>query len=498
MNSLNILIGAILAWPILSLLAHIILVHQAYRARQRCQSLLMIGWLVLSLLLLVVNDKPYAIMMGSWSAPFGIALVFDRLSCLMLFIFAIVSTSINWYSYQDKALANRQQAFYAGFWLLQLGLTCALCTADIFNLYVWFEVMLVSAFILLASTNKPKTQAMMYYALINITGTLIMLLAIALIYGVFGTLSYAGIANDLQQTNNLIVLPILILLLFAIGLKGAIFPLYFWLPKAYSQASDSSIMLLSSLVTKVVMVVLLRLVWLWLPLQSHFINQLLLVIALCTMFLGVMGAANQFHIKNILAFHIISQLGYILLAIVLPTPLAVVAAIYFVIHNIFVKTNLFMVAGIIEQHMGTGNLNKLGHLLKHHRWLAAAFFVPAVSLAGFPPLSGFWAKLLVIQSALSAHYYFSTAVAIGVSLFTLYSMIKIWRYVFCEEPTSAGVHIGKPLPFSINVIIAILPLLVLPLVMGIWPDTLLNWLKIIPEQLHSSTNYINLVLGGGA
>ncbi|MEM9242487.1 MAG: proton-conducting transporter membrane subunit [Pseudomonadota bacterium] len=488
-----LLLSCVFLWSIFALIVHIALPQTADKIRRAAQTSLILVWLVLIVSLLVINRQTIVIMLGGWVAPFGIALVTDQLSQVMMVVFALVAMCVSFYSYWDQAIVNRQKGFYAGFWLLLLGVSGAVFTADIFNLYVWFEVILVSAFILLASGDQSKPHAMMHYALMNITGTLLMLLAIALLYGAFGSLSYAEIANQLIQVQHPSILPILCLLLFAIGLKGAVFPLYFWLPKAYPKPSHSSMMLLSSLVTKTVMVVLLRLVWLWSPLRGPFFTHSLVFVALATMFFGVLGAASQFRFKDILAFHIVSQLGYIVLAIVLPSALAIIAAVYFIIHNVFVKTNLLMVASIIEQHHGSDGFKKLGQMLKQHNYLSVVFFLAAMSLAGFPPLSGFWGKLFIIKSALDTHFYISAAVAIIVSLFTLYSMIKIWRYVFCEKGQTSC---GKPLMLSIYVIIAIAPLLLLPILMGLWPDGILTCLKPISVQLQHPEHYIHLVLRG--
>lgn len=492
----ELLLSGVIAWPIFGILLHLLVPKFAHSLRIVVQSILVLFWTGLNLTLLLFLNEPIALFQGNWPAPFAITLVFDSLSCLMLVIFSIVATCVSFYSYQDQNLNEKRQVFYAGFWLLLLGISGALLTADLFNLYVWFEVMLTSAFIILVCEQKPKTKAIFQYALMNILGTLLMLLGVALLYGALGTLNYASIATLLASKQYFFVLPLLSLIIFAMGLKGAVFPLYFWLPKAYPKTSVSSTLLLSSLITKVVMVVLLRFVWLWPLLQENFFSNLLLVLSLATMFFGVTGAASLFYFKDILAFHIISQLGYVLLAIVLPVKSAIVAALYFLIHNIFVKTNLFMVAGIIEQDKGTGDLKKLGQLLKNHKVLATLFFLAAFSLAGFPPLSGFWGKLFVIQSALISGYYVSAAIAIIVSLLTLYSMIKIWHYVFCEpsqeefnQKSSNKAH------FKWSLCLAVFPLALLPLIMGLYPDSLLSLLNPIATQLVRPEEYIQLILG---
>lgn len=486
---------SVFAWPILMLTIHLLLAQNKVQWRNWVQAFGVILWLIISILLFVETPKTVTVMMANWPAPFGIALVADKLATLMLVVFAITATCINFYSYYDHGIIKKQQAFYCGYWLLLLGAAGAILTADIFNLYVWFEVMLVSAFILLACSRQPKPGAMMHYAIMNITGTLLVLLAVAMIYSAFGSLNYAAIALQLQQKTTQWLLPILCMMLFAIGLKGAVFPLYFWLPKAYPKPSASATMMLSSLITKVVMVVLLRLAWLWPPIHQVFLTHSLLVIALATMFFGVLGAASQFRFKDILSFHIVSQLGYILVAIVLPLPIAIIAAVYFIIHNVFVKTNLFMVSGVIQQQVGSDDFKKLGGVLSQNKWLSWMFFISAMSLAGFPPLSGFWGKFLVIKAALTAHFYLTTVIAIVVSLFTLYSMIKIWRYVFCQQGVTTDSNALR-IAMTPALAVAMMPLLLCAIVMGIFPDVILAQLHVVASQLSHPGIYIHSLLGG--
>ena len=490
----NFLIANLYGWPLLSIIVHLVISDDKRALRNYIQFFLVLVWVVFSIILFFHVKSRLAIFLGGWPAPFGITLVFDKLSTLMLCVFSMVAFCISVYSAQDLTVTKNSRSFYLGFWLLLLGITGALFTADIFNLYVWFEVMLVSAFILLSTVSEDKYIKVMHYALINIFGTLLMLLAIALLYGKLGSLNYASIALQLQQ-GNLDIVPILGLLFFAMAIKSAIFPLYFWLPKAYPQPGYSSIMLMSSLITKVVMVVMLRLVWLWDPLHSLALMHVFLVASWATMFFGVMGAANQFYIKKILSFHIISQLGYILLAISIPTHLAIMATLYFLIHNVFVKTNLFMISGEIERQYGTDYLPSLGELAKSNKYLTVMFLIAAMSLAGFPPLSGFWAKFLVISAALHAGFYVSAGIAVFVSLFTLYSMFKIWRYVFSEKADIDRNSVKPKRNYSLVFIIASLPLLVIPILMGVFPDYLLHRLDEVAQQLYSNSAYIQLILG---
>lgn len=490
------IIAGVFVTPLLALVAHLSLRENG---SQRSVSFLQVSanmiFLALTTVLFVIINQATVVQVANWQQPFCITLVFDKLTVLILLCFSIVSFCISLYSLQDKDLLEMRSSFYCGYWLLLFGVTGALSTFDIFNLYVWMEVILLSAFIILSSSQKKNYASMYHYAIFNIVGTLLLLLAIAFLYGITGSLNMAEIARFLQHTSSNVIYPILTLLLLSLAIKGGLFPFYFWLPSAYPNTSSSSTMILSSLITKTVMIVLLRLTWLWSLNTIPFFTNLFVLIACATMFLGVMGAANDFRIRNILSFHVISQLGYILLAIFIPTQWAIVAVIFFIIHNVFVKTNLFMVGGILEQQYGSTLLADIKVLMKTDPILASIFFISAMSLAGFPPLSGFWGKLLVIKESVNSHFVFSTLIAILVSLFTFYSMIKIWRFGFCEReridqlPTT---------PATLTAVqgLAIAPLFLIPIYIGIFPDSILPRLGSIAADLAHPQSIINTVLGG--
>lgn len=477
--------------PVIATATQLTLGKQHYiKAMQIIYSIL---FLLLSIYLFFFGDKLTIIHLANWPAPYGIVLAIDHLARLMLLVFSVVFTCINIFSLTDSTLKNSERTYYSGAWLLVLGVIGALTTYDIFNLYVWSEVILVSAFIILSISQKNNSINIWHYAIFNITGTLLMLLAIGLLYGLTGNLNAAAIAQYLTTTSNSLIMPIVTLLFLGLAIKGGIFPFYFWLPTNYPNTSASSTLLISSLVTKVIMLVILRLFWLWQPLQSSSLSIVFIVLACCTMFFGVMGAANEFRLRHILSFHIVSQIGYILLAIFIPTSQAIMATLYFLIHNIFVKTNLLMTSGIIEERYQTNKLTEMGGNLKACPLLAAIFFLSAMSLAGFPPLSGFWGKLLIFKSAFNNHLYIPLIIAILVSLLTLYSMTKIWRCVYCEA-SSIKSH-SSTFKLTKIQLLALLPLLLIPIIMGLYPSFLIPPLQHITDQLSHPHAISNAILG---
>lgn len=464
-----------------------------------------IGHLVMTSVLLLVSVvilckvKAAGILVtnvGNWPAPFGINLVLDKLSSLFLLVFSFIIWLVSFYQFNDPQVKAFSTAYGTCFWLLVLGVVGSISTGDLFNLYVWFEVIMIAAFILLSLSTCENKQARYRYLALNLVGTLCLLLAIALIYGITGTLNMADITRYLAGVNNPdVILPPLLLLVFSVSLKAGLFPLYFWLPDAYAKTATSTTALFSGLITKLAMVLLFRFVLLWWPLQHGSVLTVLLVVAWLTMVLGVFGAAIQFDFKRILSFHIISQIGYILLGYAINTRLALIAALYFLIHNVLVKTNLFLVSGFAEQYCQTNSLKKLGDWLSRYPVLTVIFFLSAFSLAGFPPLSGFWAKFLLIKASIDAHYWYSAAIAIFVSLFTLYSMTKIWNYVFCqptETPHQGSVSSSTGYLQYFSMIV----LLLAALGMAFYPDPLLHWLEGIYQQYSHPVVYAKLILGG--
>jgi multicomponent Na+:H+ antiporter subunit D len=466
-----------ISFPLIAVVSHILLLKRNSGVPQ-LQRLFVFLWFVITVALFFI-DKPIFIHMGNWPSPFSITLHFDRFTKLMLLVFSVVTSCINCYSEKDPLLGNPKRSFYIGYWLLLFAVTGAISTHDLFNLYVWLELALTSAFILLYSATKPSPTSILHYAILNITGTLLLLVAVAFIYGYTGSLDYQML---LRQSKREGMTCFFSLLFFAIGVKGAVFPLYFWLPKSYPETSPSSRMLISSLVTKTIMVVLIRLVYLWQPLANPYLKNAFIFTAGATMVLGVLGAACQSRLQRILSFHIISQLGYVLLAIAISDRFAVLAALFFLIHNIFIKTNLFMITGLIEQQFKTDSLPKLGNLIQNNPLLSAIFFITSMSLAGIPPLSGFWAKFVVFKACIDKQFYISLSVAIFVSLLTLYSMLKIWRYVFCEPCQEQGFSNQKIVAPKMQRF-ALAALTICSSMIGLYPDMLINVIREATELL---------------
>lgn len=377
-----------------------------------------------------------AVQIGSWPAPYGITLVADLFSAVMVVVSGLIGFAVMLFS---LASINREReifGYYPLYFVLLMGVNGAFLTGDMFNLYVWFEVMLMSSFVLMAlGRNKGQTIGSIKYVTLNLISSSIFLSALGLLYGLVGTLNMADLAvkfAEVRANPNVwgLTNAVAAMFLIAFGIKAAVFPLFFWLPDSYYAPPPAVSAVFAGLLTKVGVYALIRVFTLIFPLGSGPFQQLLLWIAGLTMLTGVLGAVAQNEVRRILSFHIISQIGYMIMGLALYSPLAIAGAVFYIFHHVIVKTNLFLVAGAMERAGGTGDLTVLGSLYRRMPVLALLFLIPALSLAGLPPLSGFFAKLSLLQAGAALGQYWLVGIALFVSLLTLYSMTKIWTLGF--------------------------------------------------------------------
>jgi len=459
--------------------------------------LLAMGAAALNLLLVVLAGGLQVIEFGGWPAPFGISFAADRLGAALVLISGLLGVAVGVYG---LASVSRRQA-KAGYYVLLHGLLAAVngafLTADLFNLYVWFEIMLITAMGLLAmDRSRAQVDGTIRYAVLNLLSTLLFLLAVALVYGATGSLNFADIAARVAETGGSPVLVLAAALLFAaFGIKAGYFPLFFWLPASYHTASIAVSALFAGLLTKVGVYACFRVFTLLFDVNVGGVREIAVLLAAATMLFGVFGAAVQWDIRRILSFHIISQIGYMLLGLALATPAALAAAVFYVIHHIIVKANLFLVAGAMQRASGTFDLRRSGGLARQSPLLALLFLIPALSLAGIPPLSGFWAKFTIIDASFRADAGWLAALGLFVGLLTLYSMSKIWIYGFWKP---ARIDRTNPRPVPGPMVIGILSLSLITVLIGVQPDPLHVFATEAAAELADSGTYLRAVLGAAA
>jgi multicomponent Na+:H+ antiporter subunit D len=455
---------------------------------------------------------------GDWPAPFGITVVIDPFAAIMLAAAALVlfSTFVYCAAEHDDAAGG---LFHPLVHLLAMGVQWSLLAGDLFNLFVAFEIMLMASYaLLILGTTGPQMRQAYKYVLINLLGSSVFVACCGLIYGHVGTLNLA----DLARMSHGGSLPrgasaAICALLLVFGMKTAVFPLWFWLPDTYPTLPAGLGGLFAGLLTKVGAYVLFRMfVMVFGPADgavAQTLRPILFAVAGVTMLLGVLGAASASSVRRILSIHVTSQVGYMVLAVGLALAagvttehreLAVAGGIFFIAHNMVVKGGLFLCAGLMSRYSGTDDLDHMGGLARRAPWLATLFLLAALSLAGLPPLSGFFAKYVLIREAFRANLPTLAAVALATSVLTLLSMVKIWCYAFWSRapivtPAAAAKPTAAPAsrpPSPVAPQMAGAGALVLAaLAMGFGAEYVFRACRIAARPVVEPSTYIHAVLG---
>ncbi|MFE2438210.1 Na+/H+ antiporter subunit D [Streptomyces sp. NPDC059409] len=409
---------------------------------QRFISIAVLGAvLVLSVVLMVAADRhgPLSVHLGDFAPPVGITLVADRLTGLMLTVSSAVTLLVLVYSLGQGMADRDDQApvgvFHPAYLILVAGVSCTFLAGDLVNLYVGFEIMLVASFVLLTiGGTATRIRAGSTYVIISLFSSVLFLIAIAMTYAVAGTVNLAQLSLRLQEVPLGVRTLLEAMLLTVFAIKAAVFPLAAWLPDSYPTAPAPVTAVFAGLLTKVGVYSMLRTQTLLFP--GHRLGDLLMLAALASMVVGILGAVAQTDLKRVLSFTLISHIGYMVFGIALAGHGSISGAIVYVAHHITVQTTLFLVAGLIERRDGTTELTRLGGLAKAAPLLAVLFFVPAMNLAGIPPLSGFIGKLGLMRAGIDAGCGWAWALVAGsaaTSLLTLYVMAKVWNLAFWRD-----------------------------------------------------------------
>lgn len=395
----------------------------------------------------VDRDGIQATVIGGWFAPWGISFVADRLACIMLCLSMSVGTLVLVYTCFTAEPLQERYFFHPLSQVLLLGVNWSFITGDLFNLFVAYEVMLIGSYgVMMVGASKQQVRQTLKYIAINSIGSSLFVAGCGLVYATLGTLNMADIAvrsAQLEGERAALVTAVSMFLMVVFALKAAAFPLFFWLPDSYPIVPAGMNGYFAGLLTKVGVYSLLRLfVLCFRQPGAELVLEVLLVLSGFTMLLGVLGAMCQWEIRKILSWHIISQVGYMVMGIGLAASsadlaqAAVAATIFYVVHHIVVKSSLFLIGGIAGRVSGSQEIEKMGGILDLAPGVAALFLVAAFSLAGMPPFSGFFAKLVLIRAGLAGGHGVIVFVSLVTSLLTLYSMSKIWSYAFWR--TAAG------------------------------------------------------------
>ena len=405
---------------------------------------------------------------GGWVAPLGITLRADRFTAVMLLVSVGMLLAVLIYAIGQADEEARHVGFHPVYLTLVSGVCLAFLTGDLFNLFVAFEVMLVSSYVLLSLGGRlAQVRAGTTYVVISLLASVLFLTTLALVYRATGTVNMAELPDALRTVDPDLRRVLLLSFLGVFGVKAAIFPLFFWLPDSYPSAPTAVTAVFAGLLTKVGVYAMIRIQTL-IGADDTAIGTLLLVIAGLTMVVGVFGALTQQEIKRILSFHIVSQIGYMIFGLGLLSVAGLAAAILYIVHHIVVKTTLFLTGGLVERAAGTGHLDRVDGMLRTRPLLGMLFLLPALSLAGVPPFSGFVAKFALVDAGVAGSSWAIVGVSLAVSVMTLISMNKIWVGAFMGEPTPNAVA-SERLPLAMVAVTCALVVVSIGIALGAGP-----------------------------
>ncbi len=437
---------------------------------------------------------------GGWTAPLGIAFVVDRLSAIMLVVSSVVLLLVMVFAIGQADEERSQRSFHPLYLVLAAGVSASFITADLFNLFVAFEMMLAASYALITLGGRAEQiRSGMSYVVISLIASTLFITVLALVYTATGTVNMADLASRLQYLDPGVRAAFAIALLVVFGIKAGLFPLFFWLPDSYPTAPGPVTAVFAGLLTKVGVYAIIRTQTLLFDMPD-WMGTVLLVVAAATMVVGVLGAIAQDDMKRILAFHIISQIGYMIFGLGLFTVAGVAGAIFYIVHHIVVKTALFLVTALVDRFAGSSRLSEVGGLVRSAPVIAVLFAVPALSLAGLPPFSGFLAKFSLVDAGLTASQGLMVAISLFVGLLTLYSMTKIWAGVFwgeAEEKPVRPPHAPERWGGPVWMIVPTFVLVVLSLCFSVWAGPMYDFAVRAAEDVLEPWAYRSLVPGGG-
>ncbi len=441
----------------------------------------------------VKADGVQAITLGSWPAPFGITMVSDMLSVLLVTTSLVITFFVVWYSFASIGHERERHYYYPAVLFMLTGINGAFTTGDIFNMFVFFEVLLMASYVLIVlGGEKKQLRESIKYVLVNVISSALFVITIALLYAVIGTVNMADIAvkvAEVGQPGILTVIAILFLLVF--GIKGAIFPLYFWLPGSYAAPPMPVLALFGALLTKVGLYAITRTYTLFFIHNLGVTHELLLILSVLTIIAGCIGALAYFDLKQIMIYNIVIAVGVILFGVAQMNDNGMTGAMYYLVHDMVIKGALFLLIGIIIAITGTSNLRKMGGLMTTHAPLGWMYLIAAFGLAGIPPLSGFAGKLLITKGAFEAGNAWGSIIMLVSSLIVLLSVIRIFVYAFWGEPklqkSNKKMHYGTLMAPAVLLVI-------LSVAYGVGTEWLVPYMTDASDVLLNPSTYIDAVL----
>ncbi|HHU16921.1 MAG TPA: Na+/H+ antiporter subunit D [Clostridiales bacterium] len=430
--------------------------------------------------------------LGGWEAPFGITLVADMLSALLVLVTAVVTFCCLWYAFFSIDEQREKHYFYPLTSFLTAGVNGSFLTGDIFNMFVCFEVMLVASYVLIAlGGTKIQLRESIKYILINMISSFLFLIAVAYLYGMLGTLNLAHLSVRVAEVGQGgLMTAVAFLLLIVFCLKAALF-LFFWLPGPYSAPPTAIAALFGALLTKVGIYAIIRVFSLVFYHQPGVTHLVLGILAAVSMVLGAMGAVAYWDIKSIITYNVVVGVGFVLAGFAAFSETGMTGSIYYLIHDMIVKALLFLLGGTIIYLTGTGKLKDMSGLIRLQPHLGWMFFIAALSVSGIPPLSGFVGKIFITEGTFQSGYFWLGAIGLITSLMVLYSVIKVfmnvfWGYTDIKEVTENKTIKGLLMPIGVLTFITI--------GLGLGAELMHEYVDLAVAVLLDSSIYIDAVL----
>lgn len=466
----------------------------------------------LSVILILKSEGTLVYRVGGFAdkaaIPIAIFLVIDGLSRLMLLIISLVGFLVSVYALSYTTQYTAERKFYILFSLMLAGMYGLIISGDIFNIYVFLEIASISSYALVAfGIEKQQLEASFKYQVLGGIASLIILLGIGFIYWNTGTLNLADISTQLPGSGIFLKF-VSVLMIVGFGLKAAIFPFHSWLPDAHSSAPSPISAMLSGVFIKAIGIYVILRLFFNMFAVSYQIAMVITVLGTLSMIIGVLLAIGQWDMKRLLAYHSISQMGYVVLAVGIGMVLlarsgnekiaafSILGGIFHLINHSLFKSLLFLNAGAIEYRTGTRNLKRLGGLSRLMPVTSASSFVASLSISGLPPFNGFFSKLIIILAAVQAKFYFLAFMAVIVSIVTLGSFLKIQKYAFSKERAKEwGTVKIKEVPFSMSFSMVMLAVLCLAFSLLLLPGVKELVLMPAVDTLIGTVNYSANVLG---
>lgn len=443
---------------------------------------------------LVFHTGTLVLETGGWKAPYGIVLVADKLSILLVLTTNVIALTILLYAIFSLGEEKEKYYFYTFTLLLIASVSGAFLTGDLFNLFVFYEVLLMASYaLMILGGKKGQIRESFKYLLMNLFSSMLFVIAVAFLYSVTGTVNMAQLAERVGSVNQSGILTAIAILLFIVfATKSALFPLYYWMPSSYSKPPIVISALFGALLTKVGVYSILRVFSLIFIGELSFTHEMFIILSALTMFFGVIGALSTTDIRLIVIYNIIPAIGYMLMGIGIFGETALAGSIYYLIQDMLLKTALFLIIGVMIFITGTTDIRKMGGLMTHYPLLGWLFFIAALTLAGIPPFSGFIGKYAIIRGGFEEGYYALSIFALLISLLILLSIIRIFIYAFWGTEKSEHIikkGMEKPLLPPIILLIAITTFL------GLGAEFVYPYIDSTAKEVLNPSIYIQDVLG---